>query len=608
MAYLTEVDIKINGESFSDFQSLTVTQSLYKNGQFTLYCRFDAIEDANAFLIEKSQEYLGARILIQTSVKELSEDSVKDGLKFKGIITGITGTKTGQADGNRIVISGSSPEIVLDRKPTSRAFLDKTLKDIVNEVLKPYDVMLLSPKVEPRSQQTFSYVVQYEESDLEFLRRLSVRYGEWFYYSGDKLIFGELQKETIDMIIGIDTNELNYSLNIRPLKFSLYTWELMNHKGYSIKNEQENTDTELTRYGKHARKVSWDVFHEEGVDYYEHLNNEESDVKEALKRAVELQAKADAIGLSTIKGKSNNPFVKIGYAGNFKAVKESEQGMVDYGKIIFTEAVHSIDNLLNYRNTFQATPGTTGIPENCSPYNIRRAFPQLAIVKDNRDPERIGRIRVRFSWMPNDQMSQWISVNTPYVHESRGVFFVPTVNCAVLINFEGGDIERPYCHGAFFSKAACPDESWTGNFNESEAKIHAIRTYSGNTIEFHDSEGGEKIRIYDANGKNEIVLDSANGILKIRGNGDIQIQAGGKLKMSANEIEINADSNIKVKAGATLDQSATDIKSAATAGQEVSGVNIEIKANASLKAEGSATTEVSSGGITIIKGSLVQIN
>jgi type VI secretion system secreted protein VgrG len=608
MAYLTEVDIKINGESFTNFQSLTVSQSLYKNGQFTLNCRFDAIEDANTFLIEKSQEFLGARILIQTSVKEISEDSVKNALQFKGIITGISGTKTGQADGNRIVISGSSPEIVLDRKPTSRAFLDKTLKDIVNEVLKPYDVMLLSPMVEPRSQQTFSYVVQYEESDLEFLRRLSVRYGEWFYYSGDKLVFGELQNDTIDMIIGIDTNELNYSLNIRPLKFSLYTWELMNHKGYSIKNEVQDTDSELTSYGKHARKVSWDVFHEEGVDYFEHLNNEESNVKEALKRAVELQAKADAIRLSTINGKSSNPFVRIGYAGNFKALKESEQGMVDYGKVIFTETIHYIDNLLNYRNAFQATPGTSGIPENCSPYNIRRAFPQLAVVKDNRDPEKTGRIRVRFSWMPTDQMSQWISVNTPYVHESSGVFFVPAENSAVLINFEGGDIERPHCNGAFFTKIANPDESWTGNRNESEAKTHAIRTYSGNTIEFHDSDGGEKIRIYDAKGKNEIVLDSANGILKIRGNGDIQIQAGGKLKMSASEIEINADSNIKIKAGATLDQSATDIKSGATAGQEISGVNIGIKADASLKAEGTATAEVSSSGIAVIKGSLVKIN
>ena len=78
--------------------------------------------------------------------------------------------------------------------------------------------------------------------------------------------------------------------------------------------------------------------------------------------------------------------------------------------------------------------------------------------------------------------------------------------------------------------------------------------------------------------------------------------------MSANEIEINADSNIKITAGATLDQSATDIKSGATAGQDISGVNIGIKADASLKAEGSASAEVSSGGITVIKGSLVQIN
>ena len=169
--------------------------------------------------------------------------------------------------------------------------------------------------------------------------------------------------------------------------------------------------------------------------------------------------------------------------------------------------------------------------------------------------------------------------------------------------------------GNLFDEDYPPDKAWAGDYNNSDAKIHAIRTVSGQTIEFHDESGKEKIRIYDTNNKNEITLDAANG--------EIKIKATEKLTIEAKEIEIKAQNGIKIEAGqnlehkantikseaqTTLEQKAMDIKNEAQTSLEAKATTIEIKADASLKATGNASAEVSSSGVMTIKGSTVMIN
>ena len=73
----------------------------------------------------------------------------------------------------------------------------------------------------------------------------------------------------------------------------------------------------------------------------------------------------------------------------------------------------------------------------------------------------------------------------------------------------------------------------------------------------------------------------------------LQDQNGNKITMNEDGITIESIKDIILKA-------AKDIKA--------DGVNIEIKASAQAKLEGSAGAEVSSGGVTNVKGSMVNIN
>jgi phage protein D len=59
----------------------------------------------------------------------------------------------------------------------------------VNEVVQNYSKNLIKKKINPRDKYRYPYIVQHEESDLDFLKRLSIRYGEWFFINGTEMVF-----------------------------------------------------------------------------------------------------------------------------------------------------------------------------------------------------------------------------------------------------------------------------------------------------------------------------------------------------------------------------------------------------------------------------------
>ncbi len=605
MALLSNIEITINNNPFRNFQEVMISQNLYGIDRFEIICRYDALEELDGFLIEKSKDFLGYPIVIQTKFMQGDSDSETDGINFLGYVTEIESSRSAMADSDLIVISGGSKEIVLNRKPHNRPFLDKTLDEIVKEILKDYD---LRPKVNARNQQRYPYIVQYEESDLEFIRRLSIRYGEWFFFNGSEIIFGEIPEEEKELTIGQSLDNFRYGLRIAPVKFNLTAVEPLTAKLHSFKSGSSSIESNLNVYGKHALKTSKEIFSLDGDDYFEHINLNDDDYESALKYIGELQESADAVNLADVSGNSTNGTLAAGNYVKIDCLKRDGNATMHYGRYLLTSVRHVFDNTLAYQNSFNAIPAETIIPENTDPYLIRRSPIQFAIVEDNKDPEKLGRIKVRFAWMERGSMTPWIRIITPYAHINSGFYFVPPLYSRLLVGFEDGDVEKPYCLGALFDKEIKPDPDWTGNRNENNAKTHAIRTMSGQTIELHDEQGAERIVIYDTEGNNAFEMDSANKKITIRTKGSMDISVGGTLKINAGKIEITSDGNIEIDAGDTLEQTAIEINSEASANLKQKGTNVEVKADVSLKAEGSANAEFSSSGVTVLKGSIVQIN
>ena len=595
MSLLSKIDININQKPLKKFLRVSINQNLYGIDSFEIICRYDALEEMDGFLIENSKDFLGLPIVIQTRITVNDEE--KDGINFRGYVTEIKSSRSAMADYDQVIISGGSSEIALNRKPTNQAFLDKTLEEIVREVLKKYE---FKSNISPRNNERFPYIVQFEESDLEFLKRLSIRYGEWCFFDGKEFIFGEIPMVEKTLTIGRDLRDFSYELRTNPVKFSLFSLDPLKLEKYTYQSGNSKVESNLNMYGKHALKMSKKMYTEEGKDYYEHLNVDEKNYKKELERVGETQETADAANLTELSGSSGNGFLQAGFQVKINCLKQDGKGTIDYGKYLITSIQHDMDNTFAYENSFTAIPAETSIPENTDPWFIRNTSNQLGMVTDNKDPKKLGRVKISFWWMEGKQSTPWVKIASPYIHKEAGFYFIPAKNSRVLVGFEDGDVEKPYCLGNLFDEDANPDPNWAGNANESNAKIHAIRTASGNTVEFHDAGGEEKIRIYNKDGKNEITLNS--------GNNEITIKTGGKLLLDAGDIEIKASGGIIMEAGKGLEQKATDIQTEAKSSLKQKGLTVETKADSSYKAQGSASAEVSSSGNTTVKGAMVMIN
>lgn len=93
-------------------------------------------------------------------------------------------------------------------------------------------------------------------------------------------------------------------------------------------------------------------------------------------------------------------------------------------------------------------------------------------------------------------------------------------------------------------------------------------------------------------------------------NDTIKLSAGKELTLSCGGASITFDSegNITVKAKGTLDMSGKEIKASATQKAAVKGQSVEVSAAQSAKVEGKGKLDLTSSGVTQVKGSMIKLN
>jgi uncharacterized protein involved in type VI secretion and phage assembly len=174
----------------------------------------------------------------------------------------------------------------------------------------------------------------------------------------------------------------------------------------------------------------------------------------------------------------------------------------------------------------------------------------IGIVIDLKDPDGLGRVRMRF---PNldDKASTWAKVVSPMAGKNRGLFFRPEVDDEVLVGFEMGDPRRPYVLGALWSKVDTPPPD-DGNTEKNNWRF--IQSRSGHILKFDDTDGAERIELIGKNGKHKVIIDSSGDKIQILcDTGNVEIKASaGKVVIDAGEAEIKASGNMTIQAGGQM--------------------------------------------------------
>ena len=199
----------------------------------------------------------------------------------------------------------------------------------------------------------------------------------------------------------------------------------------------------------------------------------------------------------------------------------------------------------------------------------------VGIVTNNKDPEGLGRVKIRFPWLSDADESDWARVATPMAGNDRGVYLLPEIDDEVLVAFEHGDARSPYVLGGLWNgKDTPPAKNDDGKNN-----IRLIKSRSGHTIKLNDEEGKETIEITDKSTKNSIVIDTSKNSITITSDKDITLAAAnGTIKLDAHEIQLRSSSDTKIEAGS----------------------NVSVKASGKIEAKASSTMT--------IKGATVNIN
>lgn len=581
------------GKKLARFKSLVIAQDLFSHHRFELTVPFSELEKKDEIFFRNAHKDICGKTL-SISFESVSKKEQFD-FRFKGIITEII--LSNQSDfSNVFIIKGFSSTMLLEDYSLRRTFIKKSVQQIFDTVLNDYPGNVIRKKLNPANKNTIPYVVQYDETNFEFISRLAAEYGEWLYYDGQEIVLGSpgANKET-DFII--DGNQsFDMAISLAPARFNMTAYDYTKDRSYNGKSSGQNVDG-LGTFSKFALDESETLFSQEKLV----IVNKPVTSQNELDELVKYRRSCIASNLVVFHGRGENPNLMVGSVirvSASRAEKGKRSSEESIGKYRVTEITHSVDVNGNYSNVFKAVPETAKFP----PVNPWLKHPagqsELATVTDNNDPDKLSRVKVAFNWPGKEHHSDWIRVGSFYTggDDRKGMQFIPEKDAQVIVGYELDKPELPFIMTSLYPKK----EGMRCRKGNNDEK--AFYTKAGNLIELIDKQGENKIQVTNVNNpETAIVIEfKDNGMITLKTNGkinieaqeNISIRAKQKLVLEAQEIEMKAHNTTMIRG------SSVSIEADATA---------DIKANASAKIS-SANTELKGDAMTTISGGLVKIN
>lgn len=154
-----------------------------------------------------------------------------------------------------------------------------------------------------------------------------------------------------------------------------------------------------------------------------------------------------------------------------------------------------------------------------------------AIVTDIVDPDRLGRVEVKFPWLGDDAaLRAWATLLTPYADDDQGFVVLPEVDTQVVVAFEAGELQRPYVVGACWNGREMMPVTPT---RQNDRRV--IRSRAGSLLEFDDRAGAAKVTVSMQSGHRLVLDDGAQKVEVQHSNGSIiSIDVAGRIEVRAN--------------------------------------------------------------------------
>ena len=452
----------------------------------------------------------------------------------------------------------------LTQTKNSRIFQHKSVVDIVKDV---FDGHNLTGVVDYKNlQKTYSpreFVVQYSESDFNFVSRLLENEGIYYFYRHEDGAHKMVLVDTYTTHEPVpDYKEIPYAApdtHRDALHTYVWDWNLIEQvqPGKYAQRDFDFTKPTAPLESTHPAPKGYDL---DDFEVYEYpggfLTVAEGDEYSTV-RLEELQtAFKQATGASNARG--------LSVGSTFKLVDHPRDDQNANYLVISAEYVlrghETTTNQQAEEEPFACTfvamdPAAPFRPAKKTKKPVVRG-PQTAIVVGPKDQEiwvdEFGRVQVQFHWdrkgEHNEKSSCPVRVSQVWAGSGWGAVFTPRIGQEVIVDFLEGDPDRPIITGRVHNGSNMPPYA-----PKKHPTVSGIRSHSSmggsqtnfNEIRFEDLKGHEELHVQAE--KNQTTLVKANQAISVGGDRAVSVTGNEAYTIKKNRAtEITIDDVEKV--------------------------------------------------------------
>ena len=626
------------------FKSMDATEELGRMFEFNV----EALADSGAI---KPDELLGKPATVSVEVDESQTRY------FHGLVCAIeTGHATQRQFQYRLSLR---PWLwMLTRRTDTRVFQQLTVKEILNKVFEPFN-----PKVEYQLTGAFpkyDYCVQYRESDFNFVSRLMEQEGIYYYFKhtqtdhtmvivnapnahGTHLTFDDFVfRNAIDAALEFEgITEWRTRREIQSGQVVLRDYDFTQPKTViegKFKSPRDGASETLEVYDYPGRHTFAETAQSAEITRYSQLRMEELQAR---------YVRVDGAG----------PMRGMACGHKFKLLDHPRDDQNQGYLVVSTRhemrlsgyesGSSSADSLEQSQTTcrcfFSAVPDTEIFRSACAATKPIVSGLHTAVVvgpsSDEIHTDMHGRVRVQFHWdrlgEKNDKSSCWVRVASPWAGKGWGGLSLPRIGQEVVVDFLGGDPDKPLITGRVYNGDQMPPYELPANATVSTNKSRSSKgggVENFNELRFEDKQGDEYVWFQaekdfhqfvknDAtllvNGKQDRIVkkdltEQIDGAVKVKiGKDNVAEVTGNDSRTVTGDIMTESKASISQKSGTK-----TDVKVGTDLGVDA-GMNVHIKAGMNVVIEaglmitlkaGSSSIVIGPSGVSIVGQPLVLIN
>ncbi len=469
----------------------------------------------------------------------------------------------------------------LTQTSDNKIFQNKSVPDVIREVLKDYDYPIEFKLVD--SYRNWEYCVQYQETDYAFISRLMEHEGIYFWFKHDK------GKHTLVLTDDITQHEpvsgyeqIPYYGPDRitiPREDHVYKWEVAEQitPGAFATTDYHPLTPAASLEARRNNPGAHDHGDLEMYEWQGGYTNPDDAEHYTRVRLEDLQCrKEQSAGGSNARGLATGHLFTL---RNHPRQAENREYLVvsTYYRIRETGYASGQPDPGDFDLEFVVLPSSTQFRAPRVTPVPRTHGPQTATVVGKEGEEiwtdKMGRIKVQFHWdrygKKDENSSCWVRVSSPWAGGGFGGIQLPRVRDEVIVDFIGGQPDRPIVIGRVFNANNLPPWDLPDNATQSGflSRSKSGTPATANALMFEDKSGSERIWLHaerelctevEANefhstDENRTTTIGDNDTTKIGGNRDIKVTGTDKLHVEkTRDVFVKGHEEYTVKASRTV--------------------------------------------------------